>query len=99
MLELGPDGPDLHAGLLESLTANGVDRVYCAGPLMKALWQVLPRAMRGAYADSSASLETILIEELRAGDAVMVKGSFGSRMGPLVEGLIRRFGTDDGRGV
>jgi hypothetical protein len=28
----------------------------------------------------------------------MIKGSFGSRMGPIVEGLIRRFGIEDGQG-
>jgi UDP-N-acetylmuramyl-tripeptide synthetase/UDP-N-acetylmuramoyl-tripeptide--D-alanyl-D-alanine ligase len=98
MLELGADGPDLHAGLLEALSAAAVDRVYCAGPLMKSLWQVLPRTMRGAYADTSAGLETILVEAIRAGDAVMIKGSFGSRTGPLVEALIRRYGTEDGQG-
>jgi UDP-N-acetylmuramyl pentapeptide synthase len=98
MLELGPDGPDLHAGLLDALTAASVDRVYCSGPLMKALWQVLPRAMRGAYSENSGGLETILIDEVRGGDAIMIKGSFGSRMGPIVEGLIRRFGIEDGQG-
>ena len=60
MLELGSEGPDLHAGLLDALTDADVDRVYCAGALMKALWQALPRAMRGAYAESSAGLEAIL---------------------------------------
>ena len=28
----------------------------------------------------------------------MVKGSFGSRMGPVVEALIRRYGNEDGQG-
>jgi hypothetical protein len=28
------------------------------------------------------------------GDAIMVKGSLGSRMAPLVEALKRRFGTE-----
>ncbi|HUG62257.1 MAG TPA: UDP-N-acetylmuramoylalanyl-D-glutamyl-2,6-diaminopimelate--D-alanyl-D-alanine ligase [Methylomirabilota bacterium] len=98
MLELGPEGPQLHAGLLEALTEAEVDRVYCAGSLMKSLWQALPRAMRGAYSENAAGLEPILLDTVRGGDAVMVKGSLGSRMGPIVETLIRRFGVEDGHG-
>ncbi len=98
MLELGPDGPDLHAGLLDALTAASVDRVYCCGPLMKALWQVLPRSMRGLIRKTLEAWKRFLIDEVRGGDAIMIKGSFGSRMGPIVEGLIRRFGIEDGQG-
>ncbi|WP_425305394.1 UDP-N-acetylmuramoylalanyl-D-glutamyl-2,6-diaminopimelate--D-alanyl-D-alanine ligase [Chthonobacter albigriseus] len=95
MLELGPEAPQLHAGLVDALSEAKVDKVFLAGPLMKSLWQVLPRPMRGAYAESSAALEPILIEDVRGGDAIMIKGSFGSRMGPLVEALIKRYGVDD----
>jgi UDP-N-acetylmuramoyl-tripeptide--D-alanyl-D-alanine ligase len=65
--------------------------VYCAGPLMEALWQALPPAQRGAHAADSAALEPIVIAGLRAGDALMVKGSLGSRMGPIVKALQQRF--------
>nr|WP_280949703.1 UDP-N-acetylmuramoylalanyl-D-glutamyl-2,6-diaminopimelate--D-alanyl-D-alanine ligase [Mongoliimonas terrestris] len=95
MLELGPEGPDLHAGLLGALTEAKVDKAYLCGPLMKSLWQALPRGMRGAYAETSAGLEATLLDDVRTGDAVMIKGSFGSRMGPLVDALIKRNGTVD----
>ena len=93
MLELGPTEAELHAGLVEPLAAAEVDKVFCSGPRMKALWQVLPRGMRGAYAEASSGLESPLMESIRGGDAVMIKGSLGSRMGPLVDLLIDRFGT------
>ena len=51
MLELGPSGPELHAALAESLRANGVDLVFCCGPLMRSLWEALPSNLRGGYAD------------------------------------------------
>lgn len=92
MLELGPESEKLHAGLLEPLTDADVDRVWCSGPHMKALWAALPRAMRGAYAEKSDGLESI-VDDVRAGDVIMVKGSLGSRMGPIVEALARRHGT------
>jgi UDP-N-acetylmuramoyl-tripeptide--D-alanyl-D-alanine ligase len=87
MLELGPAGAELHAGLAEPVAAHGIDLVYCCGPLMKALWEALPPARRGGYAKDSGALESQLVAALRPGDAVMVKGSLGSRMGPIVKTL------------
>jgi UDP-N-acetylmuramoyl-tripeptide--D-alanyl-D-alanine ligase len=91
MLELGPDAADLHRGLAESVIAAKVDVVFCAGPLMRELWGALPAAMRGGYADTSAELESEVVAAVRPGDAVMVKGSNGSRMAPIVKLLSERF--------
>ncbi len=89
MLELGPTSEDLHRGLIDAICQNGIDLVYCAGPLMAALWDVLPSARRGGYAKTAAELEPQVIAAVRAGDAIMVKASLGSRMGPLVKALVR----------
>ena len=91
MLELGTHGPELHRALAEPIVANAVDLVFCAGPLMHELWQALPSERRGAYAESAAALEPKVVAAVRAGDAVMVKGSLGSRMGPIVKALERRY--------
>lgn len=91
MLELGPSGGDLHKGLREPLVANGIDTVFACGPLMKGLYESLPSAMRGAYADDAGALEPLVLDGVRAGDVVTVKGSLGSRMGPIVKALIARF--------
>ena len=87
MLELGPRGRLLHRGLLEPVVANAVDLVFCCGPLMQALWQALPASRRGGYAADSAALEAQVLSAIRGGDAVMVKGSLGSRMAPIVKAL------------
>ena len=89
MLELGPRGRALHRGLVAAINANGIDLVFCCGPLMRALWQALPAGRRGGYAEDSAALEAQVLSAVRAGDAVMVKGSLGSRMGPIVGALQR----------
>jgi len=89
MLELGPRGRALHRGLLDAVVANAVDLVFCCGPLMRALWQALPASRRGGYAEDSAALEAQVLSAIRAGDAVMVKGSLGSRMAPIVKALQR----------
>jgi UDP-N-acetylmuramoyl-tripeptide--D-alanyl-D-alanine ligase len=57
---------------------------------MKSLWDALPSERRGGYAENSAALERDVLGAVTAGDAVMVKGSLGSRMGPIVAALKRR---------
>jgi UDP-N-acetylmuramoyl-tripeptide--D-alanyl-D-alanine ligase len=91
MRELGPNAPELHAGLAEPLAEAGVDRVFLAGSLMEALWAKLPQSRRGAYAPTSAELLPALVGALAPGDVVMVKGSNASRMGALVDSLKARF--------
>jgi UDP-N-acetylmuramoyl-tripeptide--D-alanyl-D-alanine ligase len=93
MLELGPTGAELHRALAEPILAHDVDLVFCSGPLMKALWDALPSERRGGYAESAAALEAQVLAAVADGDAVMVKGSLGSRMGPIVKALARRYAS------
>ncbi len=90
MLELGPDGPDFHGGLAAPLEEAGIDIVYCAGPLTARLWDALPDTRRGLYGQASADILEAVVAELRAGDVVMVKGSLGSKMRPIVDALLAR---------
>ena len=89
MLELGADEHVFHAGLSGPLEESGVDLVFAAGPRMAALMEALPPGRRGGYAESADALIPILVENLRAGDVVLVKGSNGSRMMRVVEALAR----------
>jgi UDP-N-acetylmuramoyl-tripeptide--D-alanyl-D-alanine ligase len=91
MLELGPQGRDLHRELAESVLANGVDLVFCCGPLMRGLWEALPPGRQGGYAETSTALEPQVLAAIQTGDAVMVKGSLGSRMAPIVKALQNRY--------
>jgi len=94
MLELGPEGERLHQGLAEHIDAAGVDVVFACGELMESLYQALPASRRGGYAKTAEELAPRLIEAVGPGDVIMVKGSLGSRMGPLVEALKRRFAAE-----
>jgi UDP-N-acetylmuramoyl-tripeptide--D-alanyl-D-alanine ligase len=91
MLELGPLGADLHRGLTEPVLDHGADLVFCCGPLMHALWEALPSGRRGGYAETSVALEPQVLAAIQPGDTVMIKGSLGSRMGPIVKALETRF--------
>ena len=87
MLELGDQAQRLHDELAEPILLNGVDLVYAAGPMMKGLFDNLPPEKKGLWAPASVDIEQALIGEIRAGDAVMIKGSNGSRMGPIVSAI------------
>jgi UDP-N-acetylmuramoyl-tripeptide--D-alanyl-D-alanine ligase len=87
MRELGPDAPALHAGLAGAVEAAGVARLYTCGPLMEALFAAVPANRRGAHAADSQALLPLVVSAVRAGDVVLVKGSLGSRMAPIVDAL------------
>ena len=91
MLELGSSADAMHRKLADAIEAAGIDLVFCSGSLMRALWEALPSRARGGYAEMAAGLELAVLGAIRAGDAVMVKGSLGSKMGPLVKALERQF--------
>ena len=89
MLELGMDENALHAELAQAVQVNNIDLVFAAGPRMRHLYDALGVQQQAGFAAKAANLELALVDALRAGDAVMVKGSNGSRMGPLVKALIQ----------
>jgi UDP-N-acetylmuramoyl-tripeptide--D-alanyl-D-alanine ligase len=91
MLELGPTSPALHRGLNDAVKANHIDLVYCCGPLMRNLWEALSTGKRGGYAESATGLEAQVVAAIRAGDAIMIKGSLGSKMKTIVDALEKRF--------
>jgi UDP-N-acetylmuramoyl-tripeptide--D-alanyl-D-alanine ligase len=92
MLELGEDSAALHRGLKEAVDAAGVDLVLACGPMMRLLLDDLPAARQGPWAPSSVELEAALLSTVRAGDVVVIKGSLGTRMAPLVAAMLARFG-------
>ncbi|QUD87743.1 UDP-N-acetylmuramoyl-tripeptide--D-alanyl-D-alanine ligase [Phenylobacterium montanum] len=91
MLELGPDSPRFHAELAGPLAEARADRVFCAGPLMRALWEALPAARRGAWAETAHDLIAEVAAAIGPGDVIMVKGSNGSKAGEIVSALSAMF--------
>jgi UDP-N-acetylmuramoyl-tripeptide--D-alanyl-D-alanine ligase len=91
MLELGEASAELHRALKEAIDAAGVDLVVACGPMMRLLLDDLAPE-RGVWGATSAELEAVLLGVVEAGDVVMIKGSLGTRMAPLVAAIVGRFG-------
>ncbi|NBR11399.1 MAG: UDP-N-acetylmuramoylalanyl-D-glutamyl-2, 6-diaminopimelate--D-alanyl-D-alanine ligase, partial [Alphaproteobacteria bacterium] len=90
MLELGKDAEALHADLASSIQDLDIDLVYASGPLMRHLFDALPRAKQGAWFKNSQELAASFLDQIQPGDALMVKGSNGSRMRLVVDEIKTR---------
>jgi UDP-N-acetylmuramoyl-tripeptide--D-alanyl-D-alanine ligase len=88
MLELGPTAAAQHAALAADLVRNGIDIVITAGPNMACLAKALPKTITSHHGADSEAIRSIVLDLVRAGDVVMVKGSYGSRMIPIAEALL-----------
>ena len=97
MLELGPDGERLHAGLAPAAVEAGVELAFSAGPLMRAFHDALPAERRGAWAPDAAALAPLVTDAVRPGDVVVVKGSNGSKAS-LVARALEAMGATMGEG-
>jgi UDP-N-acetylmuramoyl-tripeptide--D-alanyl-D-alanine ligase len=87
MLELGVNENDYHRAIADDIAAAGTDIVFCAGPRMKHLWDALSPSQRGAYAPNATELAPLVVQAVKAGDVIMVKGSNGSKMAEVVRAL------------
>lgn len=85
MLELGPTEAALHAAIARHPGLEVLSVIHCVGPRMKALWQALPRALRGEWAETAAELAARARTLVDAGDIVLVKGSKGIRTSLIVD--------------
>jgi UDP-N-acetylmuramoyl-tripeptide--D-alanyl-D-alanine ligase len=96
MLELGPEGPALHAQVGETI-APKVDAIAAVGPLAAhfldgARKSGLPEDALRHFPDSTTAAAAAP-ELVLPGDAVLVKGSRGARMERIVEALVSHFGA------
>jgi UDP-N-acetylmuramoyl-tripeptide--D-alanyl-D-alanine ligase len=74
MLELGAEAPAYHEKLAAEL--SGIDGIYCVGPLMRRLHDLVPAERALGWHEDPATLDPREIAALlRNGDVVVVKGS------------------------
>ena len=91
MLELGGGAEAYHLGLADAIAAAEIDVLFVCGSNMHKLYEELRDKRRIEWAPDSAALISHVVDALESGDAVMVKGSLGSRMAPIVAAIKARF--------
>lgn len=87
MRELGKTSDELHRAMAVPIEASQIDRVFCCGPHMSSLWDALTEAKRGGYSERSEDLIEPLLDEIQNHDVIMVKGSLGTNMAPIVKAI------------
>ena len=91
MLELGKHAEKLHAALVDLVIDAKADKVFLAGPEMKALADVLPEEFGVVYRPNADDLKPLVLKDIGPGDAVMVKSSKGIGFSRLVEAVVKKF--------
>ncbi len=89
MLEMGQDSAAIHMALAPDIKQAGLGAVFLCGEFMKGLHDPALIGCPSFYAANSEALAPMVAEYIQAGDAVMVKGSYGSKMRAIIEFLER----------
>jgi UDP-N-acetylmuramoyl-tripeptide--D-alanyl-D-alanine ligase len=93
MLELGPQGGELHQSLKPAVLATGAKRIFLVGKAIEPLAEMLGEGVVTGQARRIEDLMEPILSSLAFGDAVMVKGSKGVRLALLIDKIKQRFGA------
>ncbi len=83
MLELGTKEEGFHRGIAPHVGSTGITHLYLYGERMKWLADEMKKTLSGIpthHFSTHAELAQALISEVRAGDAILIKGSRGMKM-------------------
>jgi UDP-N-acetylmuramoyl-tripeptide--D-alanyl-D-alanine ligase len=97
MLELGNQAEAHHQQLMSEVLARPIHRIFAVGgAVMEAAFSKnVPADKAGGYASSVDALVPLVLNTLRPGDIVFVKGSKGSRVSRVVDSLLAQNNVQD----
>jgi UDP-N-acetylmuramoyl-tripeptide--D-alanyl-D-alanine ligase len=90
MLEIGEESASEHAGLAPAVVASGAEGVFLAGDKMTHLAEALPPSLQQVWAPRADELWNALLNAVRDGDVLLLKGSNASGMGLIADRLRQR---------
>ena len=86
MRELGDHAEREHRALARAVEESA-DLLFACGPHMGYLFDEIDPSHRGGFAMNSEELAPLVVAAIAPGDAILVKGSLGSRMSAVVRAL------------
>ncbi len=92
MLELGTNAVYYHENLSATIDKFGIDLVFACGELSKRLFDNLQQSRQGAWCEDSRVLATVVAENVRDSDCVLVKGSHSMKMNVVTDFLKNNIG-------
>ena len=87
MLELGFSEIQEHINISKFERLDKIDKIYCVGSRMKKLFDVLPHSKQGYWTETAEEMQHVLVNKLKNGDIVMIKGSLSMGMKTIVNKL------------
>ena len=87
MLELGFSEIQEHVNISKFARLDKIDKVYCVGSRMKKLFDVLPYSKRGFWTETAEEMQHVIVNKLKSGDIIMIKGSLSMGMKTIVNKL------------
>ncbi len=90
MLELGDDEVKYHSELAKDIVASDIDLVITSGERVRYLYDNLPTEKRLSSCNNIDEVISVLLDNIKEGDIVLIKGSHGSNMWKIAEQLIAR---------
>ncbi len=91
MLELGENEREIHARTGENLAKSGIDFLIGVRGLAKDLIEGASGLSETRFFESSDEAGEFLVNEIKASDLVLVKGSRGVRTEKVIEKLLGKF--------
>lgn len=97
MLELGSQAEAHHQHLMAEVLARPIHRIFAVGgPVMETAFKGgVPADKVGGYVQNADALVPLVLNDLRPGDIVFVKGSKGSQVSKLVDKLLSQKNDQD----
>lgn len=97
MLELGAQAESQHQSLMSTVLTHPIDLVFASGgSIVETVFKrSIPIEKVGGYASNADELAPMVLNALRPGDIVFVKGSKGSRVSKIVDLLVAKKNLKD----
>lgn len=91
MKELGPDAIYFHENLSPTIDKYDINLVFACGNLMKYLYDNLLEQKKGDWKETSSELIRSVLEEIKDGDCILVKGSRSMKTELIVDAIKTKF--------